>query len=111
MSRSKQKGTAAETAVARWLQDNGWPHAERRTLNGVRDRGDITGIIGVCWEIKNQREHKLAQWVKELAEEKTNDGADHGILVVKKVGTTNPADWYAVMPLGDLARLLKEAGY
>lgn len=32
MNRSKQKGTAHETAVVRWLQSNGHPNAERRTL-------------------------------------------------------------------------------
>lgn len=47
MSRSKAKGTAAwESAICRHLATNGFPHAERRTLNGTHDRGDIAGIVG-----------------------------------------------------------------
>ena len=38
MSRSKAIGTSAETAVACWLQVNGWPECERQPLRGSRDQ-------------------------------------------------------------------------
>jgi hypothetical protein len=53
MSKSKQKGTAAETAVVNWLVSKGRKHVERRSLNGVNDRGDIAGVPGVVLEVKN----------------------------------------------------------
>lgn len=47
MNRSKAKGTSAESAVTTYLQTMGFIHAERRSLNGIHDRGDIAGIPGV----------------------------------------------------------------
>lgn len=46
MSKSKAKGTAAESAVVKYLREQGWPSAERRALNGASDRGDIAGVVG-----------------------------------------------------------------
>lgn len=39
MSRARDKGTAWESNVVRFLADRGWPNAERRALAGVNDRG------------------------------------------------------------------------
>jgi Holliday junction resolvase len=51
VSKSKDKGTAAEREVVRYLQ-TWWPAAERRALSGNKDKGDVAGIPGVCIEIK-----------------------------------------------------------
>src|SRR5690606_27104000 len=55
MSRSKDIGTRAETAVVRYLRANGFEHAERRALRGRQDAGDITGTPGICWEVKARK--------------------------------------------------------
>ena len=111
MSKSKQKGTAAETAVVRWLRDNGFPHAERRALHGTADMGDITGCGPVVFEVKNHKTMSLAEWIKELETEMLNAKVDTGAVIAKKRGTTDPGEWYAVMPLRILAGLLIEAGF
>lgn len=108
MSKQRAKGTAAETAVVRYLQDNGFIHAERRALHGTNDKGDITGIPGVVIEVKNHAKLTLAEWVKELQQEMVNANADFGFVVAKKKGTTNPAEWYAVMPLEILLNEIKK---
>lgn len=112
MSRSKAKGTAAETAVVRHLVPL-WPHVERRALNGSQDRGDIAGIVGICLEVKAHARYAIPEWMAELAVEIANDGADHGALIVKPkgIGTTRVGDWWAITRLDDYTRLLKEAGY
>jgi len=56
MSKAKAKGTSAETAVVKYLIDNGFPYAERRALNGALDLGDITGTPALAWEVKNHKE-------------------------------------------------------
>ena len=43
MSKAKQKGTLAESALVKFLQSAGFPNAERRALAGINDLGDITG--------------------------------------------------------------------
>lgn len=111
MSKAKSKGTAAETAVVRYLREHGFPYAERRALHGTVDKGDITGCGPIVFEIKNHAKMDLAGWVKELEVEMDNATAATGSVIAKKRGTTDVGDWYAIMPTWVLVQLLKDAGY
>lgn len=111
MSKARQKGTSAETAVVNYLKANGFPHAERRALHGVNDKGDITGCGPVVFEVKNHKTLDLAGWLKELEQEMINASVDTGAVIAKKKGTTDVANWYAVMPVAVLVALLKDAGF
>lgn len=99
MSKSKQKGTAAETAVVKALQRLGWPHVERRALQGTLDKGDVAGMPGVCWEVKDAKTWQVSGWLQETLEERMNAKATHGILVIKLpgVGHSNAEKWLTVM--------------
>lgn len=108
---SKQKGTAAESAVVAYLRTRGWPHAERRALSGNQDRGDIAGVVGVTLEVKNCKSIDLAGWLREAQQEQANNGDHIGAVVAKRRGTTNPADWYALLTFRQLCDLLAAAGY
>jgi Holliday junction resolvase len=111
MSKSKQKGTAAETAVVRYLQEHGFPYAERRALHGNLDKGDITGCGPIVFEVKDHAKITIPAWLKELEEEVANAKAEAGAVVAKKRGTLKVGEWYAIMPVSALVKLLKEAGY
>jgi hypothetical protein len=111
VSKAKQKGTAAETAVVKFLRENGFPYAERRALHGTVDKGDITGCGPIVFEVKNHKTIDLAGWIKELEVEMVNAKADTGAVIAKKRGTTDPGEWYAVLPTRVLVGLLKQAGY
>jgi hypothetical protein len=111
VSKAKQKGTAAETAVVRYLQENGFTYAERRALHGTLDKGDITGCGPVVFEVKDHKTITLAAWLKELHEEVANAKANTGAVIAKRRGTMDVGEWYAVMPVSSLVKLLKEAGY
>jgi hypothetical protein len=111
MSRSKDKGTAWETAVATYLQESGWPYAERRALNGNHDRGDITGVAGACIEAKSASRVELAEWLKEMQTEKANANATVGAVWFKRRGKTSPGDGFVLMDGNQFVQLLKEAGY
>ncbi len=111
MSKAKQKGTSAETAVVNWLKTEGWLYAERRALQGNLDKGDINMGAPVVIEVKNCKTITLSEWLKELKVEMDNAGVSVGSVIAKKRGTTNVGEWYAVMPASVLAVLLKEAGY
>ena len=113
MSKQRQKGTAAETAVVNHLRENGFGGAERRALHGSLDQGDITGTPGVAWEVKNHKRYSIPEWLGETEEETANADADYGVLVVKPVGigTTRVGEWWAIMPLDDMLNLLRDAGY
>lgn len=111
MSASRAKGTAWESAIVGYLLGRGWPHAERRALNGSQDKGDIAGILGWVIEAKNARAITLAEWAKELEAEVRNAKAHGGVLWIKRRGKSSPADGYVVMDGTTFTRLLGEAGY
>jgi hypothetical protein len=108
VNRSKAKGTAAETAVVRFLQTVGFPYAERRTLNGTHDRGDIAGIPSVVIEVKNCAKQELGSWVAEAERERDNDRATLGVVWHKRRGKTDPAHWFVTMSGAQFAALLRE---
>jgi len=100
VNRPKIKGTKAESAVEKYLKDHGWPYAERRSLKGALDKGDMTGVPGLCVEVKYAGKGlKLGQWLTETGIERINAGADHGILVIKPpgLGDKRTGQWYAAM--------------
>ena len=111
MSASRRKGTAWETAVVKYLQENGAPHAERRALAGGKDRGDIAGIPGVVIECKNEKIISLATYVDETEAERRNAGARIGLAWIKRRGKSSPGDGYVLMTGDMLIRLLADAGY
>ncbi len=106
--RPKDIGTAAETAVVRYLQANGWPGAERRALRGTSDAGDITGTPGVAWEVKCRNrpvsDKQVDAWMEELVTETRNARADVGILVIRRpgFGPANAGSWWAISSATDL---------
>jgi len=112
LSKSKRKGTLAESAVVDYLRRT-FSMAERRALQGAKDRGDVSGIPKVVIEIKNHASYKLPEWMRETKVEQANDNAEIGILVIKPngVGVSNVQDWWSVVPLETMVKLLKDAGY
>ena len=111
MSRQRTKGTSWESAIVTYLQSVGWPTAERRALNGAKDRGDIAGIVGVVIEAKNASRVELAAWLDEANAEAANDGAEVGVVWFKRRGKTNPRDGFVLMDGHSFVTLLTEAGY
>ncbi len=109
MTTSRAKGTRAETAFVDYLRQH-YPWAERRSLNGARDRGDVAGIPGVTIEVKAARRVELGAWLRELDLEMIHDRSDIGFLAVKPIGKTAGADYYCILRPDVLMRLMKEAG-
>lgn len=113
MSRSRDKGTRAETAVTGLAQHSGFPYADRLTLKGSLDRGDVGWCPGVISEVKDDKSFDYCGWLQETAVEKANANAEHAFLVVKPtgVGYTRVGRWWSVMYTGDWDRLHRQATY
>jgi hypothetical protein len=111
VNKPKARGTAAESAVVKYLNENGFRYAERLALQGGKDRGDITGIPGVVIEVKAVQEYAFNQWLTEARVERDNAGADFGLVVAKPrlVGTTKTGQWYALMYAFDYLALVSQA--
>lgn len=91
---SKIKGTKAETAFVSWLREY-FPYAERRALKGGKDCGDVTGVPGLVFEVKDAVTWNLPAWLKETEAERVNANAEYGLLVMKppSVGYTRVSQW------------------
>jgi Holliday junction resolvase len=111
----KNKGSAYERSIVNHLRECGFT-VDRTRAGWTDDRGDIHGVSNpsgqpFTFECKNHRRDNLSGWIKELAVEVSNAGGMVGAVIHKKVGTTEPAEQYATLPVAMLVRLLKEAGY
>lgn len=103
-------GKDTEQRVARWLRDNGFPHAERTVRTGYRtaarevvDAGDIDGTPGIVWQVKSLRPATRAEvavdgWMVETERQRATSGAAVGVLVVRRWGTTDVGRWWAFLP-------------
>lgn len=110
-TKSKQKGSAAERDVVKYLKRIGYTQVERRLAGDVNDRGDIAGIKDLCIEVKNHARMELGQWVEELIVEVENAKAKTGAVVHKRKGKGNAKDWYATMPVWLWVELIQMAGF
>ena len=115
MSRSRDKGTVAETAIVDYLRGNGHPYAERRALHGIDDLGDITGIPGVVIEAKACVKIELSEWAKEAdreaqaADRRWPAHAPHlRVVWHKRKGKSSPADWFVTMTGDQFLQLLAD---
>jgi hypothetical protein len=103
-----------ETLVANFLSFRlADDRIERRTKNGKKDRGDISGVrmIGggrVVIEVKNvSSKIDLPGWLREAEIERANDDARIGVVAHKRHGSANPADQHVTMTLETFATLLE----
>ncbi len=77
----------------------------------INDKGDVSGVRGVCIEIKNHAKMDLGGWLQELLVEIVNAKAETGAVVHKRKGKSDVGQWYATMTVDMWIYLLKEAGY
>jgi hypothetical protein len=84
---------------------------ERRTRNGSKDRGDLSGLrhLGerIVVEVKDYGgQLRIGEWLGEVEVERLNDDATVGMVVAKRRGKAHPADQLVIMTLRDLVALL-----
>jgi hypothetical protein len=108
---AKKAGTEFETRIAAYLANQVDDRIERRSRNGAKDRGDLSGLrhMGerVVVEIKDHGgELRVGPWLTETEIERGNDDALVGMIVAKRRGKGNPADQLVIMTLGDLVALM-----
>lgn len=119
MSKSKNIGTRAETAVRNYLLSAGYSElaAHRNVLKGSDDEGDVWlreenhGLI--VFEVKGGKAAKEAsygqiqKWYEEAETERRNASGSFGFLVTQRAGVGYPraGEWWAYANLGDLIAL------
>lgn len=94
---SKNKGTAAETAVVRHAWAAGFTDAERIALAGAHDQGDVILMRDprIILEVKAGKAAQTAslgqisKWLDECRRERDHAKAVHGFLIVQRQGFGN----------------------
>lgn len=111
VSKSRDKGTFAESATVQYLRTNGFPYADRRPLSGAKDKGDILVAPGVIFEVKSQKKMQLGPWLRETEVERVNANAEYAFLVMKPegVGVTKTGKWLAATYMWMWNRMILQA--
>jgi hypothetical protein len=113
VNRPKIVGTDAENRVRDYARSRGWVHADRLTLSGINDRGDIRLGDGVEFTIEVKGGQGATSGVhshlKELRAEMANNEHRFGAVIAKKPGSTKVGeDWVAILPVDVLFDILQE---
>jgi Holliday junction resolvase len=120
-NKHKAKGTSFETLIVNYLKEQDFCNARRTALAGENDAGDIHGVVQarelpskeLAIQCKNQKSFKLSEWLNATVEQASRLTRGVPLLVVKRPGKGAAAvgESYAIMPLEDMLKLLKDAGY
>jgi len=108
---ARDAGTRFETSIVAFLAAHIDDRIERRSRNGAKDRGDVSGVRThgggrVVVECKNTARTNLGAWIAEAHLEAGNDDAVAGVVAHKRHGRGDPADQWVTMTLADLVALL-----
>ncbi|QIS21274.1 hypothetical protein F6W96_26055 [Nocardia terpenica] len=113
----KRKGSAFERSQRDYARANGFPHCETTRAGYQRDAGDnhldpVNGLgVGVIQQCKNTRAPQWNTWVAELEAQKREAKADFAFLTWKRRGVADPGEQFALMPVREVLKLLRCAGY
>ena len=105
----KHRGYRSQKVLANFLAENGFPFAE--STGAGRSGSDVTGTVGIDWEVKARTGFNPAAAVKQLKDR--DNGKDLGVVVLRLngQGEKSVGDWVSLMRTEDLVWLLREAGY
>jgi hypothetical protein len=102
---SRRKGNRAEVAVVNFLKAHGWDVETSRNARGGTQKGaDVLGDFPLAVEVKNQARVDLPGWWRQ-AQEQAGDGL--AVVVHKRVGSSDPGEWWATMDLVTLVDLVR----
>lgn len=105
----KHRGYQTQKLVAEYLTANGFPHAE--PVGAGRAGSDITGTVGIDWEIKARRGLDLPALLRQLDARAADGLLGVGVLRLDGQGPASIAQWPVILTLADLVALLRAAGY
>lgn len=105
----KHRGYRSQKVLALYLAENGFPFAE--STGAGRTGSDITGTVGIDWEVKARTGFDPSAAIKQLKERA--NGKDLGIVVLRLNGQGEQSigDWVMLMRLEDGVNLIRDAGY
>lgn len=114
---NKDKGDRAERSVLRYLHMAGFPRSWKTRAGWDDDRGDIViphpggTAAPVVVQVKDVAKPTWTEWHRQVASQVHNAGASFGVIVHKRRGFSDPAQWNVVMTGAQFAEILTMVGY
>jgi hypothetical protein len=105
----KHRGYKSQKIVADYLVENGWPYAE--STGAGRSGTDVTGTIGIDWEVKARTGLNPSAAIKQLKDRHNGKDLPVAVLRLNGQGEVSIGEWPVILRLEDFVQLLKEAGY
>ena len=110
MSQSrKHRGYRSQKVVAQYLVANGFTYAE--STGAGRQGSDITGTVGIDWEVKARTGFSPGATLKQLKDRGSELDLKVAVLRLNGQGEASIGDWVALLSFEQLVELLKAAGY
>ena len=105
----KHRGYRSQKVLAMYLAENGFPYAE--STGAGRSGSDVTGCIGIDWEVKARTGFNPSEALKQLKERSRKKVLGIVCLRLNGQGESKIQDWAVMMRLEDVVNLLRDAGY
>lgn len=105
----KHRGYRSQKVLAMYLAENGFPFAE--STGAGRSGSDITGCVGIDWEVKARTGFNPAAVIAQMKERNNGKDIQLAVLRLNGQGEKSVGDWVALTRLETLVELLREAGY
>ena len=105
----KHRGYRSQKVVAMYLAEHGFPYAE--STGAGRPGTDITGTIGLDWEVKARKDFSPSATIKQLKDRHNGKDLPVAVLRLNGQGEANVGEWVTLLRLEDFVALLRDAGY
>lgn len=105
----KHRGYRSQKVLAMYLAENGFPFAE--SAGAGRSGSDITGCIGIDWEVKARTGFNPSTAIAQLKERAKKNILGLVCLRLNGQGEQKVKDWVVLLRLEDAVTLLRGAGY
>jgi len=105
----KHRGYRSQKVVAMYLAEHGFPYAE--STGAGRSGTDITGTIGIDWEVKARKDFLPSATIKQLKDRHNGKDLPVAVLRLNGQGEANVGEWVTLLRLEDFVGLLRDAGY
>lgn len=105
----KHRGYRSQKVVAMYLAEHGFPYAE--STGAGRPGTDITGTVGIDWEVKARKDFSPGATIKQLKDRHNGKDLPVAVLRLNGQGEANVGEWVTLLRLEDFVELLRDAGY
>ena len=105
----KHRGYRTQKLVAEYLAKRGFPFAE--STGAGRSGTDITGTVGIDWEVKARADFNPSGAMKQLKERSNEKDLPVVVLRLNGQGKASVGEFMTCLRLEDFVQLIRDAGY